>query len=179
MNKRRGYAAFAAMAAIILFTTIKLSACGGAAESAPAPVDGLLAVAGDGLNIVVWNVSKNAATYNLYWDTEAGVTPAKQNMRAGTKVESLKSTAYFHTNLTNGLTYYYTVTAVSEGGKESAAAASEVSAMPKSTVNCPATQLLCQDKCVNVQTDRNNCGACKNVCATTDNCVAGVCQSGA
>ncbi len=43
--------------------------------------------------------------------------------------------------------------------------------------SCPSGQLSCGGKCIDVQSDTNNCGACSTVCASSL-CVAGVCKSG-
>jgi formylglycine-generating enzyme required for sulfatase activity len=40
---------------------------------------------------------------------------------------------------------------------------------------CAAGETLCPSGCVNVQTDRNHCGACGRVCGAIEACVAGVC----
>ncbi|MDH5509276.1 MAG: hypothetical protein OEZ32_02865 [Nitrospinota bacterium] len=160
----------------LLFTaTIKFQACGNQTEAPPDPVEGLVAMALDGQVLLTWNQSKNAATYNLYWDTEAGVSVARENLRAGTKVTTLKSTAYLHTGLSNGITYYYIVTGVTEKGTESAPPETEVSAMPQSTIKCPSSQSLCQDKCVDLKTSADNCGACGNTCSIGESCSAGAC----
>ncbi|MDH5755317.1 MAG: hypothetical protein OEZ55_01445 [Nitrospinota bacterium] len=164
--------------AAIFISTIALQfqACGGQVETPPDPVEGLVVVSLDGQNIITWNVSKGAVTYNLYWDTASGVSINRQNMRVGTKIADLKSTAYFHTGLTNGLTYYYIVTAVSESGSESEPSTNEASGTPQSVIKCPASQTLCQDKCVDLTRDANNCGACGTICeAPTDVCVSSAC----
>ncbi|MEZ4391795.1 MAG: hypothetical protein R3A48_11915 [Polyangiales bacterium] len=40
---------------------------------------------------------------------------------------------------------------------------------------CASGNSLCSGRCVNLQTDRNNCGACGRACATNAACVSGVC----
>ena len=44
--------------------------------------------------------------------------------------------------------------------------------------SCPAGSTLCGSLCVDENTDRNNCGACGNVCASGTACTNGSCQSG-
>jgi len=41
---------------------------------------------------------------------------------------------------------------------------------------CPTGTTLCKGQCRNLQTDRNNCGRCGNVCLAGDICVDGRCQ---
>ncbi|MDH5638938.1 MAG: hypothetical protein OEZ04_10625, partial [Nitrospinota bacterium] len=105
----------------VFATLIELQACGVAdviSDQKPATVGGVIATAGDGQNTIRWNVASNAASYNLYWDTESGVTPRSSGLRTGNKISGLNSTVYTHTGLSNGTFYYYIVTGVSEGGKE-------------------------------------------------------------
>ncbi|MHB8123207.1 MAG: fibronectin type III domain-containing protein [Desulfuromonadaceae bacterium] len=56
--------------------------------------------------IMAWDPVVGATSYNLYWSTVPGVTPAN-----GTKISGV-STPYTHTGLAAGTTYYYVVTAV-------------------------------------------------------------------
>ncbi|MGI8476928.1 MAG: hypothetical protein ACR2OO_11220, partial [Thermomicrobiales bacterium] len=46
---------------------------------------------------------------------------------------------------------------------------------PGNTRNCPDGQTGCQDGCVDVKTDANHCGGCKNVCIGTISCCGGAC----
>ena len=66
---------------------------------------------GDTEVIVEWRDVNGATSYNLYWDTVTGVTPA-----TGTPIAGVSS-PHVHTGLTNGTTYYYVVTAVGPGGE--------------------------------------------------------------
>ncbi|MEZ4408251.1 MAG: MXAN_6577-like cysteine-rich protein [Polyangiales bacterium] len=43
------------------------------------------------------------------------------------------------------------------------------------TIPCPGGQSACGDRCVNLQADTANCGACGTACATGQTCAAGVC----
>lgn len=59
-----------------------------------------------------WYAVSTATSYNLYWSTTSGVTPAN-----GTKIGGLTGTSYIQTGLTNGTTYYYVLTAVNAAGE--------------------------------------------------------------
>src|SRR6185503_13182653 len=43
------------------------------------------------------------------------------------------------------------------------------------TSSCPGNLSACNNKCVDFQSDRNNCGSCGHVCAAGNGCVAGAC----
>lgn len=75
------------------------------------PVE-LTALAGAGEVTLSWNSVAGAASYNLYWSTSADPT-----MGTATQIAGVAS-PYVHNNLTDGVTYYYFVTAVI-GGLES------------------------------------------------------------
>ncbi|MCW5833172.1 MAG: hypothetical protein KIS78_12290 [Labilithrix sp.] len=45
-----------------------------------------------------------------------------------------------------------------------------------SYASCGTGAMLCNDQCVNVQTDTRNCGSCGNVCPTGYYCSAGTCR---
>ncbi|MDD2541636.1 MAG: fibronectin type III domain-containing protein, partial [Desulfuromonadaceae bacterium] len=64
-----------------------------------------------------WDPVSGATSYNLYWSTVSGVTPAN-----GTKISGISSTTYTHTGLTAGTTYYYVVTAVNSTSESAASA---------------------------------------------------------
>ncbi len=83
---------------------------------------GVGARAGNGSVTISWTSASGAISYNLYWSTSAGVTPAN-----GTKITGATS-PYVQTGLTNGTTYYYVVTAVYASGES--APSSQVSATP-------------------------------------------------
>jgi hypothetical protein len=70
-----------------------------------------------------WSDVYLASSYNLYWSTTPGVSKSNGNKIAGV------GSPYNHTNLINGTTYYYVVTAVDGAGAESAES-SQVSATP-------------------------------------------------
>jgi predicted amidohydrolase len=92
----------------------------------PAAPRGLTASAGDGQVTLNWTASSepDLAKYNIYRSTTAGdtgVTPIANVAKPGT--------SYVDTGLTNGITYYYTVTAVDTSNNESNKSI-EVSATP-------------------------------------------------
>jgi hypothetical protein len=87
--------------------------------SAPADVR---ATAADGEVRVSWSPVAGATSYDLYWSTEAGVT--KTN---GTRIQGVTSPALL-TELANGTTYHYVVTAVNGVGES--AESLEVTATP-------------------------------------------------
>lgn len=94
-----------------------LSACGGDDDDIVLAVpQQVVAEAGDSEVRLSWLATSGATSYNVYWSNSAGVTTA-----SGTKIEGVSS-PFVHTGLTNGLTYYYVVTAVN-GAFESAPSA--------------------------------------------------------
>jgi len=78
----------------------------------PAP-ENVSASAGDNAATVSWDSVSGATSYNIYWSCESGVT--KTNYEG--KIEEITTTSYIHTGLTNGITYYYVVTAFNEYGE--------------------------------------------------------------
>jgi fibronectin type 3 domain-containing protein len=76
---------------------------------------------------ITWNAVAGATSYNLYWSTTSGVTPAN-----GTKIADVTS-PYTQTGLTDGSTYYYVVTAVNAIGESAASSQASVSLMPPSS----------------------------------------------
>ena len=63
---------------------------------------------------MAWDPVDGATSYNLYWSTVPGVTPAN-----GTKISGV-SPPYIHTGLAAGITYYYVVTALDSSSESSA-----------------------------------------------------------
>jgi fibronectin type 3 domain-containing protein len=112
---------------IAVMTLGLLSACGGSDDPPAAPAQ-LSAVAGDAQVSLGWLESSGATTYNLYWSTTAGVTRL-----SGTKIEAVAS-PYVQSGLTNGLTYYYVVTAVNGDGESVPSAEASATLAP----NAPA-----------------------------------------
>lgn len=91
---------------------------------APAPPTapiGVAAVAGNTQVTVSWPLVTDAASYNIYYSETNGAGTG------GTKITGVTS-PYVHTGRTNGITYYYVVTAVNAHGESTAS--SQVSATP-------------------------------------------------
>lgn len=74
------------------------------------------AVGGVSLTTVSWNGVNGASSYNIYWSSISGVTPA-----TGTKIANAVS-PYVHTGLIASTTYYYVVTAVNAAGESAPSA---------------------------------------------------------
>lgn len=75
----------------------------------PAAPDQLRADPGDGQVTLSWFGVPDATDYTIYWATSPGVTKATGNGIP------LADSPFVHTGLTNGLTYYYVVTATLNG----------------------------------------------------------------
>lgn len=96
----------------------------------PPPAPGNIgAVAGDRQVTISWTASAGAVSYNLYWDTVPGVTLA-----TGAKISGVPNPVV-HSSLTNGVTYYYVVTAVNVAGESGLS--SEASATPVAGPSVP------------------------------------------
>jgi len=102
----------------------------GKEQSLPAPVAGAVqpprSVAvkpGDTEIYLSWLDVQGAVSYNLYFNTAAGVT-----IQTGTKIEGVTS-PYTHSGLTNDTPYFYAITAVFEDGTESEVS-EEVTSIP-------------------------------------------------
>ncbi len=116
---------------VLVLSLVLMTGCGGggggsaAAPTALAVPTGVTATPGNGNVTVAWLAVSGATSYNIYWSTTAGVTPAN-----GTKISGMTNNFHLLTGLTNGTTYYFVVTAVF--GTESAAS-TQVSAKPTAT----------------------------------------------
>jgi subtilase family serine protease len=89
----------------------------------PLPPSNLSATAGDGQDTLSWTASAGATSYNIYRSLTKGgegATPYKTGVTG---------TSFTDTGLTDGTTYYYTVTAVDALGESAQSA--EVSATPQ------------------------------------------------
>ncbi len=76
--------------------------------TAPRSITG---IPGIGQANISWRPIDGATTYNLYWGTASGVTPA-----SGNRIQNVTS-PYVHAGLTNGATYYYILTAANTEGE--------------------------------------------------------------
>jgi PKD repeat protein len=90
-------------------------------EPAPAPVTNVDAVPGDTITVIAWQKVNSVAQYDLYWDTNPGVTPS-----SGTPILDVSS-PFEHTGRTNGLKYHYVLVARNNSGQS---ISTEVSASP-------------------------------------------------
>ncbi len=100
-----------------------------ATSYAPPPIN-VAATAGDGQNTLSWTPQTGATSYNIYFQTSAGVTTT-----ASTKISGV-TTPYIHQSLTDGTTYYYAITSVTDNFESSLS--TEVSAMPAVGLAAPA-----------------------------------------
>jgi Stigma-specific protein, Stig1 len=53
--------------------------------------------------------------------------------------------------------------------------AAPAEAKPVDQGNCPTARVKCRGRCVNLQSDANNCGQCSNVCSAAEVCAGGAC----
>jgi uncharacterized repeat protein (TIGR02543 family) len=89
-----------------------VAACGGPEKLDPPPTPAnVAATPGDGVVGVRWDAAAGADGYTVYWSTASGV-----GKTGGTAIHA-QATSLNHTGLTNGVTYYYVVTAVNGGGE--------------------------------------------------------------
>jgi fibronectin type 3 domain-containing protein len=104
----------------LLLSSIVMTGCGNSAPSAPT---GVTANPGNGEVTIAWPSVGGASSYNIYYATFTGVTPANGNLISG------ETSPYTQAGLTNGTTYFFVVTAVDGNGDESAAS-TQVSCTP-------------------------------------------------
>ena len=85
---------------------------------------GLVAVAGDNVVNLSWTAAAGSTSFNLYRGTSGGGESATPY------VAGLASTAFADTNVVNGQTYFYTVTAINPAFGGETSPSTEVSAKP-------------------------------------------------
>jgi len=101
--------------AVVMMSLMFVAGCGDGGGTPPvttipaAPVAS--AVGGTNQVTVSWAAVSGATSYNLYWSTTTGVTPA-----TGTKIAGAVS-PYVHSGLTAPTAYFYVVTAVNSKGE--------------------------------------------------------------
>lgn len=121
---------FLAVPFLLVVLGLALTGCGGGGDSYPVWFSGtpdsptnVSVVSGDGKAIVSWNPVAGAKSYNIYYST----TPDAKATSG--KIENATS-PYTVTGLTNGLTYYFSVTAVNEYGESGGSAEESVVPSP-------------------------------------------------
>ena len=133
MNNKRKVIFFALL--LVLLFAAGLAGCGGGGGSsapltAPTTPAGVVASPGNGQATIAWTAVPGATSYNIYWSTTTGVTPAtaanKKNVTANT---------FIVTPLTNGTQYFFVVTAVNSSGES--APSSQVSSTPVLALTAP------------------------------------------
>ena len=105
-----------------LTTAVAGTVSGGALPLAPA---GVSAVASNGQVTITWDPVAVATSYKLYMDTQTGISKTTSTVTQHPSVSS----PFVPTNLINGTTYYFVVTAVNVNGESIESA--EVSATPQ------------------------------------------------
>ena len=96
-------------------------------SQAPSVPTNVTATPGNAQVSLSWTSPSGATSFNIYWSTTSGVSPA-----SGTKINGIPSSSYTHPGLINGTSYYYVVTAVNAAGESAASA--QVSATPNAAV---------------------------------------------
>ncbi len=114
----------------------------------PAPT-GVTAIGGAKQVTVSWNAVSSATSYNLYWSTTTGVTPA-----AGTKVTGATSPQPV-TGLADGTAYFVIVTAVNSTGESLASSEATATTNP-AAINGAALYMQNCSSCHGGSLDPNN-----------------------
>jgi fibronectin type 3 domain-containing protein len=95
--------------------------------AAPGAPQNVSATSGDGKAVLAWSASSDATSYAIYWAKAAGVVPGASGV---TQIPGITGTSYTHTGLTNGDTYYYVVSAITNGGASALSAEVSVTPLP-------------------------------------------------
>ncbi len=106
----------------------EVSATPAATPTAPAAPTGLQGTAGNAKVTLTWNASTGATSYHLKRSTTSG---------AETQIAAPASNSFTDTTVTNGIKYFYEVSAVNSTGES--ANSNEVSATPTAPATAPAT----------------------------------------
>ena len=94
----------------------------------PAAPTGIVANAGDGLITIRWDAVAGTTSYNLYMASATGVTKSNYLSLSNGMQHVGVTSPYTHSSLTNGITYYFVVTAVNANGESGESG--QVSATP-------------------------------------------------
>jgi hypothetical protein len=116
----------------LMTVTLTVNPAGGGVPPAPT---GLTATAGSGQVTLNWTATAGATSYDVYRGTSAG------GESATALATNVGAVTYNDTNVTSGMSYYYTVTAVNTSGQSSAsneAHATPLSGLPSVPANLMA-----------------------------------------
>jgi len=94
--------------ALVLLSGCGIGVCAGNSACAPSAATYLSVAQRNSANILAWPAVAGATSYNVYWSTSPGVT------KSSNKISGVTS-PYTHSGLTNGIAYYYIVTALALG----------------------------------------------------------------
>ena len=103
----------------------------GAMPVAPVPAPPGTVNATPGVHMVTldWAPVAHATSYSIHWSNAPGVAPGGNGV---TKIDNIQATSYSHVGLTDGVAYYYVITAVSTGGESAASAVVSAKPIPAS-----------------------------------------------
>lgn len=120
---------------LILLTILFLAACDTAKNGPPSNPSNIAIEAQDSKVVISWDTVTGATSYTIYLASETGIN--KTNYKSKTNGQKVTNVSSPHTltNLTNGTTYYFVVTAL-KGSLESTES-NEKSATPTASGNPP------------------------------------------
>ncbi|MGO8669784.1 MAG: fibronectin type III domain-containing protein [Capsulimonadaceae bacterium] len=122
----------------VLVLALCLVSATGAFAVAPAAPTGLIATAGSAQVALTWTASTGATSYDLYRATTSGGEAATA-YKTG-----ITATSYTNTGLTNGDTYYYTVSALDSGGTSAQSAEATATLTPNAPTGLAAASTTTQ-----------------------------------